>query len=442
MKIHRSEPGPLRTSHRKASWRSALATAILLATCAALPAPATAIDPPPPGTIIDGVNVNEWKEFFGPGMLWVVDRGLEIKVSEHRRLTHTPPFIAATEKYSGQVRLSEDGTHIIAHVAGLPFPTVDANDPMIATKRIFNFNAAIAPDDSDIRNFDCDTGAVGSRGDRLTVERHFLIDHIRRLYMIERTEVEPIPAFEVNIDQARFKEALYPLIEPFDLKGVGFTMVRHLDHTKHDNSWLYLPALRRVRRLSSAQRSDALFGQDTDADSYEGYQGNPAWMEWRYLGEKTILGTMNAEHLPVKWAAPSADFMHDDKWEPRDVWIVAGKSKLPQYAYSKRIIYIDKEVHRIPYTEMYDHAGELWKMWVNNYKFATHPRPGAQYGSEWEVAYRPSITMVDMQLEHATHCSLPSDLFPEEQGWYVNLGEEEGTTEDFFALSAIIAAGR
>ena len=197
-----------------------------------------------------------------------------------------------------------------------------------------------------------------------------------------------------------------------------------------------------MRRLSSAQRSDALFGQDTDADSYEGYQGNPAWMEWSYLGEKTILGTMNAEHLPVKWAAPSADFMHDDKWEPRDVWIVAGKSKLPQYAYSKRIIYIDKEVHRIPYTEMYDHAGELWKMWVNNYKFATHPRPGARYGSEWEVAYRPSITMVDMQLEHATHCSLPSDLFPEEQGWYVNLGEEEGTTEDFFALSAIIAAGR
>ena len=29
-----------------------------------------------------------------------------------------------------------------------------------------------------------------------------------------------------------------------------------------------------------------------------------------------------------------------------------------------------------------------------------------------------------------------------QDGWYVNLGEEEGTTEDFFALSAIIAAGR
>ena len=33
-------------------------------------------------------------------------------------------------------------------------------------------------------------------------------------------------------------------------------------------------------------------------------------------------------------------------------------------------------------------------------------------------------------------------LFSSEQGWYVNLGDQEGTTEEYFALSAIIAAGR
>jgi hypothetical protein len=122
------------------------------------------------------------------------------------------------------------------------------------------------------------------------VERHFLIDHIRRLYFIERTEVEPKPTMP-NRDSARFKEALYPLIEPLDLKGVGFTFTRYMNHTRHDDTWLYLPQLRRVRRLSSAQRSDALFGQDADADSYEGYQGNVAWMTWKFLGEKTITGS-------------------------------------------------------------------------------------------------------------------------------------------------------
>ena len=49
---------------------------------------------------------------------------------------------------------------------------------------------------------------------------------------------------------------------------------------RHD----HVEQLRRVRRLSTAQRSDALFGQDTDADSFGGYNGHVAWM--RYKGNK------------------------------------------------------------------------------------------------------------------------------------------------------------
>ena len=56
--------------------------------------------------------------------------------------------------------------------------------------------------------------------------------------------------------------------------------------------------------------------------------------------------------------------------------------------------------------------------------------------------YNASITMVDLQLEHTTHCALPSHRFPGEQGWYPYLGDRAGTTEEYFALSAIIAAGR
>jgi Protein of unknown function (DUF1329) len=402
---------------------------------------ALATTPPVPGTVIDGLNVDQYADYFGLGMVWAIRRGMKIHVGEYRKIEHPPAFREATEKYSGQVALSPDGTHLLNHVAGLPFTAIDANDPAVATKLMYDFSAAIVHDDSDIRNFDCDTGTIGRDGSPVHVERHFLVDHIRRLYFVERTEVDPKPATP-NRDNARFKEALYPLIEPLDLKGVGFTFNRYLDHKRLDDTWLYLPQLRRVRRLSSAQRSDALFGQDTDADSYEGYQGNVAWMTWKYLGEKTILASMHAENMPVKWAQPSADFIHDEVWEPRDVWVVEGISKLPQYAYGKRVIFLDKEIYRIPFTDIYDHAGELWKMWVNNYKFDKRPFPGAKFGFDWEVAYRPSITMIDVQLEHSTSCALPSAKFPGEQGWYINLGDQEGTVEDWFALASIISAGR
>jgi hypothetical protein len=396
---------------------------------------------PPPGTIVTKANLDEWRHLLGPGMQWLVDRGANLPVRSYEKILDPPPYREATEKYAGQVTLSPDGTALINHIAGKPFPTIDSNDPWIATKLMFNFAAAIAIDDSDTRNFDCDTGQVGQDGAPLKVEKHFLIDHIRRLFFRERLVVDPKPEMP-NRDRARFKEALYPLIEPFDLKGTGFTFTRYIDETRQDDTWLYLPQLRRVRRLSSAQRSDALFGQDTDADSFEGYQGNIAWMTWKLVGEQKVLGTMHAESLPVAWGKPSGDFLHDDVWEPRDVWIVEGVSKLPQYAYSKRVIYLDKEVFRVPFTDMYDPAGELWKVWVNNYKFSKEPMPGSKYGMPWPFGYRPSISMIDIQLEHGTNCSLPSARFPGEQGWYVYLGEEEGTDEAFFDLSAMIAAGK
>jgi hypothetical protein len=410
---------------------------------AASAAPSLAAEPavPPTGTVIDRTNVDQYGDLLGGSLKWIVDRGAKIKVSAYRKVDYPPEFAAATEKYSGQVTLAPDATHLENHVAGLPFPKVDPNDKQAGAKHMFNFNAAIAVDDLDLRNFDCDTGAVGKNGDPVHVERHFLIDHIRRLYFRERTLVDPKPEMP-NHDGARYKEALYPLIEPFDLKGTGTTANRYADYTRQDDTWLYLPQLRRVRRLSSAQRSDALFGQDTDQDSYAGYAGNPGWFDWHYLGERTVLGSFHSDGIPVKWQKPSGDFLHDSAWEPRKVWIVEGKAKFPQYAYSKRVIYLDQDSYRIPYTDIYDQAGELWKVWINNFMYAHQPIAGAKYGFNYDVSYNPSITMVDIQLEHATFCALPSARFPGEQGWYIDLGDKEGTREEYFDLSSIIAAGR
>ncbi|MFQ5479260.1 MAG: DUF1329 domain-containing protein [Candidatus Binatia bacterium] len=424
--------------------RTHLSTIVGLFLGVVLATPAASAEPkiPAPGTVIDRSNIHEYRDLFSPAMLWTIDRGVKIRVGTYKKVTLPPPFMEATEKFSSQVELSEDRTELKNYVAGLPFPKIDANDPTVASKLMFNFITTIRLDDLDLRNFDCDTGAVGRDGDPVTVEKHFLIDHLRRLSFVERTEVDPKPTMP-NMDEVRYKEALYPLIEPFDLKGVGFTLNRYLETARHDDTWLYLPQLRRVRRLSSAQRSDALFGQDTDMDSYAGYAGKPAWMEWKFLGEKKVLGSFHSENLPVKWGEPSGDFVHADLWEPRDAWVVEGISKLPQYAYGKRVIFLDKESYRIPFTDIYDTAGELWKMWLNQYKFSKCPVPGADYCLDYEDGqFNPSITMVDVQLEHATFCALPSHRFPGEQGWYVNVGDQEGTTEDYFSLSAIISAGR
>jgi len=393
-----------------------------------------------PGDVIGPQDVDKVRDLVSPGLEWCIRHGLPMKIVEPRRIGWPAEYKEATEKYSGQVKLGEGGLRVLNYVAGLPFPEIDPNDPMAAFKVMWNYEHKPAiTDDLDLRNFDADTGSIEAM-QPISIEKHFLLDHARTLYYTGRLFVEPKPEYKPNPESFRNQTAMYPILEPFDLKGVGIVANRYIDPGKQDNQWLYLPSLRRVRRMSTAQRSDALFGQDTDMDSYYGYNGHIAWMTWTFLGERDLLGTMHAVNYPVKWASP-ADWAFDDVWEKRRVYVVQGVSKLSQYAYSKRIIFIDKEGWVVPYSDIYDQSGELWKVWINAWTYRTQAFPGAAEPYPDERPFQPAIVMVDMQLNHATRAALPSHRYPGEQGWYFNHGEKYGAEPEWFTVASLVEAG-
>jgi hypothetical protein len=273
----------------------------------------------PAGTVIDASNIAKCGDVGGPSIRWIVEHGVKLKVGAYRKVTLPPPFREATEKYAGKVQLSADGKSLVDHVAGLPFPNIDTNDPQVAIKLMFDFDSAIARDDLDVRYIGCRLSTIGSGQEPIPENRRtFLYDHFRRLYYRERTTVEPLPE-KPNPDGTRYKEGLYPVIEPFDLKGNGFVMNRYIDRTRQDDTWLYTPAIRRVRRMSSSQRSEPQFSQDIDMDSIGGFAGNLAWFDWKYLGEKTILATFHDATIPIEWGAAPGDYVHAATWEPRKV---------------------------------------------------------------------------------------------------------------------------
>lgn len=398
-------------------------------------------DVPPPGTVVETSNLERWQDFISPSIAWVVRRGAKLRVVANETLEMEPVRAEATQRYSPQVRLSDDKTHMVNYVAGIPFPFVQTDDPDAGIKMILNWDNRIVNDDFDIRNFGCVTGSFGSNTG-IEVERDYLTGHFRRLYYASRFYNEPAPTWP-NPEGIRYREMLHPVIEPFDLKGAGFTYNRFQDPQRQDDSWLYFPQTKRVRRLSTAQRSEGVFGQDIDLDSYGGYGGNPSWTSWRLLGTKTIIASMNGENIPSKWLPPPNDFMHDDVWQPRDVWVLEGRSRLNGYAFGSRVIYIDRESFLIPYTEIFDLDGRLWKGLVQNWTYRDKMRPD----SEYEVGYKrfvlSSTEMFDMQLNHATRCQFPhQDFAGKEDGWYLNHGDAEGTTESVFDVASIIGEGR
>ena len=415
--------------------------------CLVVLSPALALAQVQPGEVITKKDVERVKELVSPGILWLVGRGMDMKVIAHERTEDPPAYKAATEKYSAQVKLKADGVLDEAtYVAGRPFPIIDPNDAQAPIKIMYNFERTrYFTDDLTARLFDAETGAIEklpNGGQNYTIERHFVIDALRILKYMGRTEAAPLPALP-NPQGVLAKAGEFPVIEPFDLKGVGGLGYRYLDASKQDDTWIYLPSLRRVRRLSSAQRSDALFGQDVDVDSYGGYAGQIPWFNWKLLGSKAMLASGHNEHLPPVPCKGDGGVTFCDNWEllPK-MWILEGTPKFAGYAYSKRIIFLDNETFFIPYTDVYDHGGQLWKVAINHGRYATKPNPNASLTYPFARDFLQGFVMVDMQLEHGTRAALPGMGFPQEPGWYINQGEKMGVGEDWFTVAALISAGK
>ncbi|MGH7897023.1 MAG: DUF1329 domain-containing protein, partial [Candidatus Binatia bacterium] len=341
------------------------------------------------------------------------------------------------------VKLRPDGLiDESTYVAGRPFPAIDINDPHAAVKIMYNFERSrYATDDLLARLLDAETGEIRDSGATrgFAIERHFVIDALRMLKYIGRTENPPIPAMP-NPGGFLTKVAQYPILEPFDLKGVGGVVYRYLDPAKVEETWMYMPSLRRVKRVSTAQRSTALYGQDVDIDSYGGFAGQIPSFEWKLIGEKPMLSPGHSDNLPPVPCREDGGLTFCENWEPLPrVFVVEGRSKAAGYAYSKRVIFVDADTSYVPYTDLYDAAGQLWKVAINFGRYSTKPNPRAALQYPFPRGYNHGFVMADIQLAHGTRAALPGIAFPNEPGWYINQGD---TDESWYSLGALVAGGR
>ena len=398
-----------------------------------------------PGDLITRANQDKVKGLVSDGVQWCVSRGMTLTIVPYRKIPLPPPYQAATEKYASQVKLNDDQT-LEGYVAGRPFPHVDVNDPRAADKLMHNFQLThYFTDDLGMHLFDADTGQLqvdGNGNQHYDIERHFVLDWLRLLQFTGRLTVPPIPAIEPNRDKTFRKAGLYPIIEPFDLKGIGGINYRYLEPHRQDDLWLYLPSLRRVRRLSSTQRSEALFGQDIDVDSYGGYAGQVPWFDWKYLGKRPMLASLHGINLPPVPCKDDGGMTFCEHWEMRpEVFVIEGTPKAAAYAYSKRVIFIDHETFFIVYSDLYDRGGEIWKVVMQSIRTSTRPNPKVAFEYEYDRMFIYAFTVVDMQLEHGTRVSIPGMGFQNEPGWYIDKGEKYGGEESWFTIAALISAG-
>lgn len=131
------------------------------------------------------------------------------------------------------------------------------------------------------------------------------------------------------------EKRIIKFISPAEVKGTGILIIDHPE--KSDDMWIYLPALRKTRRIVSSEKSKSFMGSEfSNADMTA-----PGMKDFEYM----LLGS------------------EDKNGEP--CWKIESKPKSEnledEYGYGKSVLWISKNDYIVQQTDYYDFDGELYK---------------------------------------------------------------------------------
>jgi hypothetical protein len=413
------------------------------------------------GDMITKDNMAEAEDFLIPTEKWMLEHGLQIKVGPYKKIEWPKAYKEATEKYSGQVKISADGREIFNLVAGMPFPNVDINDPLAGYKAMWNME--YKPSYIDNVGTEWIFELVNDKGE---IERTFGSSFWRRMMWTGRMYHEPKPVIPHN-PPLRFSEQWGPLFLPSDLKGAGVLNFRYMSPDVPDDSYMYLPELRRVRRISVANRSDALWGSDFDIDMAWVWNAKLGYWTFRVLALKEFLVPTHLDYYGTRdiWCVkrdgqtsiaglfPCWDGGTRGVWQKRKQWVIeAVPTGYSQYAYSKRIVYLDADNFLPVWNESYDQAGELWRTVFPYFSFGKKPydsypaRPlkGGKYNYQDDWPFTPYGAVFDLQAVHGGAWDAPSGYTKPSDWrneWYFNEDVRINTPRSY-TISYLIQSAR
>jgi hypothetical protein len=401
-----------------------------------------------PGDMITPENATKVKELVSPGVYYKVERGMQMHVVPTQRVDWPPPYKDATEKYSSQVRLTQDHRSLLGYVAGQPFPLIDANDQDVGVKIIWNnVFRPITSDDYDLRFYDCDT-EYQSKGPQKGQIEYFQLGHYAGYDLVGRTEVDPMPTDpDFKMTKRLWLFGLYPVLAPQEIRGVGFIRWRYADASKGDDTWSWNAHSRRIRRIDEAILSSAATSGTAafswDPDHYSGFNAKTEEYNYKFMGEKTLLACVHAAHSPeIRCNTDGGASACPEDWEARHIYILEANPR-PGHVNaidSRTLIYMDSEMWFEPYIDTYDRAGHLFRAHIYWLANRDRPVPDAKVAIyPFKRSFVVAAVSTDVQSGQATMCYLPGMETPERECWYINMGAVD---KSFFTTDALARAAQ
>jgi hypothetical protein len=335
------------------------------------------------GDVITFDNVDQLRDFL-PKEFWAnrdffFYEGMQLRVGPFNRdYSSTDVYNAATERFKGQAKIGPDGS-LQNYTAGAPFDIDEIDcegDPLAGVKIMWSFDYQWRGDGASAKFW----YSYWDRGEELPL---YYEGTSKRVSLSHRSEPQFLDEQHGDIFRGEKRKAAFGIevTGPFDARGINLMSYRYKKadnaraEAKNDDTWVYLPTLRRVRRISTAQRTDAVSGTDFTLDDLFSFAGIVPQYEWECLGEMKLIGPMNTKVKAYPYDkdhnfGPYGLSYAEDNWEMRDVIKVRFTPKNSDHPYHHKDIYLDKQTLTSMYSFAYDRKDELWKILWHNKRFS------------------------------------------------------------------------
>lgn len=363
---------------------------------------------PKPGTLIAAAEVSEYAHMLDEALAEQLSAGeVQIAVGESFSIAPHAAYVAATRQHQGLVQLGDALGELLGYVAGRPFVgEPDLNDPRAGEKIAWNMRHAFGGDGALVPEMHWYYRDM--RREKLERTLEFTA---RRLLFKHRTVTPPVPEVEKN-SQALASALYLKAEEPPDVAGTALLMYYNEDDREAEQAWMYVPILRRVRRVATQQKTDAFLGSDIMVEDFLGYSGRIMDMKWSYIGERHVLlpiykhdRVTTSEKKARKYDYHFVDFhgrancYPNVTWQLRRVYVLDGEPLRDDHPISRRRFYVDAQTYIAPYGLIFDRAGALWKIGIGG---ISHPDHHLEVNHGSAVPLLDSSVMIDVQARHCT----------------------------------------
>lgn len=387
------------------------------------------------GTVIDATNVEDYADVLSPAMGELISAGATtIEIGPHIDFPIHPNYQAATEQHEGSVTLGPEIGDLENYVAGRPFPiALGTDDPRAGEKAAWNMRYGYGPDETETLLMTWRYKDMAKDVEERRIEMYGALmrfDH--------RHTREPRPALDSN--PSELYSGLYLKVNfPYDIRNTQLLTHTKLDDGAPEQAWIYLNTQRRVKRLSTGQKTDAFLGSDIMIEDFLGYNGRIRDMEWTYEGSEDRLLPMYAyddlqperrivlDKHPVIAFEGAGECFPSVTWQLRRVHKLRATPRDPSHPIGYRLFTVDAATYAPVMTEIHDRGGKLWKVGMVALSDSSR-RSGPN--EDWQGAITDGVSMVDVQAQHCTTLQFRTRI------------PESGLRSQLFTTQQMRSAGR